>query len=43
MKNNNGPSTEPRGTPVFTSVHEDVCPYRVTLCVLFFKKSFKIF
>ena len=43
MKNNNRPSIEPRGTPVFTSVHEDVCPYRVTLCVLFFKKSFKKF
>ena len=43
IKNNNGPSIEPQGTPAFTSVQEDVCPFRVTLCFLSFKKSVKSF
>ena len=30
---------DPWGPPVLTPVHEEICPFKVTLCFLSFKKS----
>ena len=38
IKNRNGPSMEPWGTPALTSTQVEVCLLRTTLCFLFLKK-----
>ena len=43
MKNNNGPSIEPSGTPALTAAHLEPCPFKTTLWHLFAKKSSIIF
>ena len=43
IKNNNGPSMEPWGTPALTSDQSETCPFNKTLCFLFLKKSHKRF
>ena len=43
IKNNNGPSIEPWGTPALTSDQPETCPLNKTLCFLFFRKSHKRF
>ena len=32
MRNKRGPKIEPCGTPGVTFSHEDVCPFKTTLC-----------
>ena len=32
MRNKRGPKIEPCGTPAVTFSHEDVCPFKTTLC-----------
>ena len=34
-----GPKIDTRGTPALTPVHEEICPFRITLCFLSFKES----
>ena len=43
IKNNNGPSMEPWGTPALTSDQSAICPFNKTLCFLFLRKSHKRF
>ena len=43
IKNNNGPSMEPWGTPALTSDQSKTCPFNRTLCFLFFRESHKSF
>ena len=37
IKNNNGPSMDPWGTPALTSDQLETCPFNRTLCFLFLK------
>ena len=39
IKNSNGPSIEPCGTPASTLVHVEAFPFKTALCFLFLKKS----
>ena len=34
-----GPKIDTQGTPALTPVHEETCPFRITLCFLSFKES----
>ena len=43
IKNNNGPSMEPRGTPTLTSDQLETCTFKKTLCFLFLRNSHKRF
>ena len=43
IKNNNGPSIEPWGTPALTSDQPETCPFNKTLRFLFSRKSHKRF
>ena len=43
IKNNNGPSMEPWGTPALTSDQSETCPFNKTLCFLFLRKPHKRF
>ena len=39
IKKRRGPKIDPWGTPALTTVNDETCPFRMTLCFLPFKKS----
>ena len=40
IRNRSGLKIDPWGTPALTSAHEENWPFKSTLCLLFFRKSF---